>query len=225
MTLGDRVAVMLDGPLQQVAAPQALYERPVNEFVAGFIGSPSINLVEAEPRALGRRVVRELRWTPPRRGRGCPPCAAEPRDYVDRTVLLGFARSTWRMRRSSRIRRPTGASHDVRSDGAARCRGARALHRVCARPGGGHGRRQRPHPRRLSTGLRGRRLAAHRTCGSPQQDQGGRPDRARGRHEPPLLLRPGDARSRLGGPDETVTVPPESRWRPRCGVLGRPRTD
>jgi multiple sugar transport system ATP-binding protein len=48
MTLGDRVAVMLDGQLQQVAPPQALYERPVNEFVAGFIGSPSINMVEAE---------------------------------------------------------------------------------------------------------------------------------------------------------------------------------
>jgi multiple sugar transport system ATP-binding protein len=48
MTLGDRVAVMLDGRLQQVATPQALYERPANEFVAGFIGSPSINMVEAE---------------------------------------------------------------------------------------------------------------------------------------------------------------------------------
>jgi multiple sugar transport system ATP-binding protein len=48
MTLGDRVAVMLDGRLQQVAPPQALYERPVNEFVAAFIGSPSINLVEAQ---------------------------------------------------------------------------------------------------------------------------------------------------------------------------------
>ena len=48
MTLGDRVAVMRDGRLQQVATPQALYERPVNEFVAGFIGSPSINMIEAE---------------------------------------------------------------------------------------------------------------------------------------------------------------------------------
>jgi len=48
MTLGDRVAVMLDGRLQQVATPQGLYDRPVNDFVAGFIGSPSINLVEAE---------------------------------------------------------------------------------------------------------------------------------------------------------------------------------
>src|SRR5213592_853174 len=48
MTLGDRVAVMQHGKLQQVATPQALYERPVNEFVAGVIGSPSINMVEAE---------------------------------------------------------------------------------------------------------------------------------------------------------------------------------
>ncbi|MBA2643159.1 MAG: sn-glycerol-3-phosphate ABC transporter ATP-binding protein UgpC [Actinobacteria bacterium] len=48
MTLGDRVAVMQSGRLQQVATPQGLYERPVNEFVAGFIGSPSINLIEAE---------------------------------------------------------------------------------------------------------------------------------------------------------------------------------
>ena len=48
MTLGDRVAVMQKGRLQQVATPQGLYERPVNEFVAGFIGSPSINMIEAE---------------------------------------------------------------------------------------------------------------------------------------------------------------------------------
>ncbi|HEX3255943.1 MAG TPA: sn-glycerol-3-phosphate ABC transporter ATP-binding protein UgpC [Gaiellaceae bacterium] len=48
MTLGDRVAVMRDGHLQQVDTPQTLYDNPVNQFVAGFIGSPSINLVEAE---------------------------------------------------------------------------------------------------------------------------------------------------------------------------------
>jgi multiple sugar transport system ATP-binding protein len=48
MTMGDRVAVMRDGHLQQVDTPQALYESPVNEFVAGFIGSPAINLVKAE---------------------------------------------------------------------------------------------------------------------------------------------------------------------------------
>jgi multiple sugar transport system ATP-binding protein len=47
MTLGQRVAVMRDGKLQQVDAPQRLYEEPVNTFVAAFIGSPSMNLVEA----------------------------------------------------------------------------------------------------------------------------------------------------------------------------------
>ena len=48
MTLGDRVAVLRDGKLQQVDTPQNLYDRPVNLFVAGFIGSPSMNLVQAK---------------------------------------------------------------------------------------------------------------------------------------------------------------------------------
>jgi multiple sugar transport system ATP-binding protein len=47
MTLGDRVCVLRGGLLQQVDRPQALYERPANLFVAGFIGSPAMNLVEA----------------------------------------------------------------------------------------------------------------------------------------------------------------------------------
>ena len=48
MTMGDRVAVMNAGRLQQVDTPQVLYDQPMNEFVAGFMGSPAINLVEAE---------------------------------------------------------------------------------------------------------------------------------------------------------------------------------
>ena len=47
MTMGDRVAVMRKGELQQVADPQTLYDRPVNLFVAGFIGSPAMNMLEA----------------------------------------------------------------------------------------------------------------------------------------------------------------------------------
>jgi multiple sugar transport system ATP-binding protein len=46
MTMGDRVAVMRRGVLQQVAPPQELYDRPVNVFVGGFIGSPSMNLLQ-----------------------------------------------------------------------------------------------------------------------------------------------------------------------------------
>ncbi|MFL5919633.1 MAG: ABC transporter ATP-binding protein [Gaiellaceae bacterium] len=48
MTLGDRVAIMRDGVLQQVAQPQELYDRPRNLFVAEFIGSPAMNLVGAD---------------------------------------------------------------------------------------------------------------------------------------------------------------------------------
>jgi multiple sugar transport system ATP-binding protein len=90
MTLGDRVAVMLDGRLQQVATPQALYERPVNEFVAGFIGSPSINIVEAELARSngglsvsfgGHRLAVDDAVTRARTSLG---------DYLDGTVLLGI---------------------------------------------------------------------------------------------------------------------------------------
>jgi len=48
MTLGHRVCVLRDGQLQQVDTPQALYDNPVNLFVAGFIGSPAMNFVSAE---------------------------------------------------------------------------------------------------------------------------------------------------------------------------------
>jgi multiple sugar transport system ATP-binding protein len=48
MTMGDRVAVMKDGILQQVDTPLKLYDKPVNLFVAGFIGSPQMNLIAAK---------------------------------------------------------------------------------------------------------------------------------------------------------------------------------
>ena len=47
MTLGDRVAIMLSGELQQVASPMELYNNPANLFVAGFIGSPGMNFLPA----------------------------------------------------------------------------------------------------------------------------------------------------------------------------------
>jgi multiple sugar transport system ATP-binding protein len=46
MAMGDRVAVMNDGKLQQVGAPESVYRNPVNRFVAGFLGSPSMNFVD-----------------------------------------------------------------------------------------------------------------------------------------------------------------------------------
>jgi sn-glycerol 3-phosphate transport system ATP-binding protein/multiple sugar transport system ATP-binding protein len=50
MTMGHRVAVLRDGRLQQIGTPEELYDRPVNTFVASFIGSPAITLVEATVR-------------------------------------------------------------------------------------------------------------------------------------------------------------------------------
>ena len=56
MTMGDRVAVLKDGVLQQVDTPRAMYSKPDNAFVAAFIGSPQMNLFDAE-----------IIWTPPNR--------------------------------------------------------------------------------------------------------------------------------------------------------------
>jgi multiple sugar transport system ATP-binding protein len=90
MTMGDRVAVMQTGHLQQVDTPQVLYDSPVNEFVAGFIGSPSINLVEAQlDRSNGDltvafgdyRLAVDDRLARNRSGLA---------DYVGRTVMLGI---------------------------------------------------------------------------------------------------------------------------------------
>jgi multiple sugar transport system ATP-binding protein len=47
MTMGDRIAVLKDGILMQVGTPQELYDTPANVFVAGFIGSPAMNIIEA----------------------------------------------------------------------------------------------------------------------------------------------------------------------------------
>jgi multiple sugar transport system ATP-binding protein len=57
MTMGDRVAVMRDGRLEQVDTPQALYDRPANLFVAAFIGSPAMNLVRGRLEEDGGRLA------------------------------------------------------------------------------------------------------------------------------------------------------------------------
>jgi multiple sugar transport system ATP-binding protein len=60
MTMGDRVAVMNRGQLQQLDTPRALYDRPANLFVASFIGSPPINLFSAELAGLAGQPVAQL---------------------------------------------------------------------------------------------------------------------------------------------------------------------
>jgi multiple sugar transport system ATP-binding protein len=90
MTMGDRVAVIRKGMLQQVDSPQALYEHPRNLFVAGFIGSPAMNLLEVELAANERgRVIRLAGFELPVPGEvmaARPALAA----YEGRTVVLGI---------------------------------------------------------------------------------------------------------------------------------------
>jgi multiple sugar transport system ATP-binding protein len=90
MTLGDRVAVMRHGVLQQFERPQALYDRPVNLFVAEFIGSPAMNLVtsevtESEGALWARLGANKLRVDD-------AAAAARPglRAYLGREIVLGI---------------------------------------------------------------------------------------------------------------------------------------
>ncbi len=90
MTMGDRVAVMRKGELQQVADPQTLYDRPVNLFVGGFIGSPAMNMVEATLEQQNGGYVAKLGDQPlalsPEALQARPGLAA----YAGRMVILGI---------------------------------------------------------------------------------------------------------------------------------------
>lgn len=57
MTLGDRIVIMSQGKVQQVDAPLAIYERPQNRFVAGFLGTPPMNFVEGQLLSVGEQVI------------------------------------------------------------------------------------------------------------------------------------------------------------------------
>jgi multiple sugar transport system ATP-binding protein len=90
MTMGDRVAVLRKGVLQQVDEPQSLYEHPRNLFVAGFIGSPAMNLLEATLRRDNGNLVTEFGGfrlhVPPEVAADRPLLAK----YENRTIVLGI---------------------------------------------------------------------------------------------------------------------------------------
>jgi multiple sugar transport system ATP-binding protein len=90
MTMGDRIAVMRKGELQQVGEPQELYDRPVNLFVGGFIGSPAMNMLESTlARANGGLAV-EVGGQ--RLAVGDEALSSRPglQEYEGRTVVLGI---------------------------------------------------------------------------------------------------------------------------------------
>src|SRR5512136_2627911 len=86
MTMGTRIAVMKEGVLQQVDAPQTLYDRPGNQFVAGFIGSPSMNFFEMQLLRSGDDLYAQsetlrLRLPPDRH--------TALKDYVGKAIVVG----------------------------------------------------------------------------------------------------------------------------------------
>lgn len=86
MTMGDRVAVMKDGHLQQVDTPLALYDKPANLFVAGFIGSPQMNLLQA--RVSGTELLV---------GDVAVPMGAGARSRASEEVTVGVRPESWRV--------------------------------------------------------------------------------------------------------------------------------
>ncbi|MBT2206620.1 ABC transporter ATP-binding protein [Actinomadura sp. NEAU-AAG7] len=93
MTLGDRVAVLRKGVLQQVGSPRELYEQPVNLFVAGFIGSPSMNFLPASvdgttlETPLGRFEVRDERKAAALEGREVVLVGIRPEHFEDASLV------------------------------------------------------------------------------------------------------------------------------------------
>ena len=100
MTLADRIAVMKGGVIQQLDTPQAIYNRPVNRFVAGFIGSPGMNFIEGElddgsaPASRAerrRRAARPLRVRQRRRTAGGAVLGVRPEHIAARRAAQGAA--------------------------------------------------------------------------------------------------------------------------------------
>ena len=109
MTMGDRVSVMRKGEIQQVAPPQELYERPVNLFVGGFIGSPAMNLVEASIERSNGELGGADRRAPTHAGR-----RARSRAPRARGLRRPQGRGRHPARRTSRIRRSSPTHPTIR---------------------------------------------------------------------------------------------------------------
>ena len=208
MTLGERVAVLRDGVVQQCDVPQELFRRPANLFVAAFIGSPAMNLVEA-------RCRRRARSSASTCSRCRPPACRRA------TSSSGCARP----RSSSRARGPIRTAADrgraelveELGDEARRAvRGRRAARAGRRGPGRGRRRRRRAaagrRPRaRLRRGLRGR-VDGRRASGSARR----RPPRA-------ALLRPGRRRGAHARATRTSRASSQRRARRRAARRRAPR--
>ncbi|KVH13847.1 MULTISPECIES: ABC transporter ATP-binding protein [Burkholderia] len=90
MTLGDRIAVMKDGVVQQFGAPQDIYDSPSNLFVAGFIGAPPMNFINGRLVEQGSGIALEIDTGLARSALNLPFDAAKLKSHVGREVILGL---------------------------------------------------------------------------------------------------------------------------------------
>ena len=199
MTMGDRVAVMRKGELQQVADPQTLYDRPVNLFVGGFIGSPAMNMLEATLERAngdahrGRVGDAARRSSTTRRSTRSP--ALEDYDGRARDPRHPARGPRGRRARARRAGRPAAAR--ARSSCARRsARRSWCTSASSAQPAETEETKELARGRRTATDGAGRRAgatarsssaASARARASTEGDDG----RGRGRHARAALLRPG----------------------------------
>jgi multiple sugar transport system ATP-binding protein len=90
MTLGDRIAVMKDGVVQQFGAPQDIYDSPSNLFVAGFIGAPPMNFIQGKLVEQGSGVGVEIDTGIKRSVLNLPFTSAKVKAHVGKEVILGL---------------------------------------------------------------------------------------------------------------------------------------
>ena len=187
MTLGQRVAVMRDGRIVQVDEPQTLYREPVDLFVAAFIGSPAMNLVEAV--IDGDHVVfGQL----PRPARSGPPARARA------SSASSSASGPRRSRTASFALRAPAAHPGARRGG----RGARrGRPRLLPRRGAAGGRRAQRREAETESLLTDGVDAVHRACRSGRTRRGGRDREPRRRPGAVPLLRRRSAGAAWSGAD------------------------
>ncbi|MGN1137558.1 MAG: ABC transporter ATP-binding protein [Oscillospiraceae bacterium] len=90
MTMGDRIVVMKDGFIQQVDSPQNLYANPVNLFVAGFMGSPQMNFIDAVLRKIEGKYTIEFGSEDTKTSRGVKYYVELPESKIDENVLSNY---------------------------------------------------------------------------------------------------------------------------------------
>lgn len=89
MTLADRIAIMKDGFVQQLGSPQEVYDNPANMFVAGFIGSPSMNFIPCQVKKKSGKIIIELKSETKNHHIPIDPALCDLERFVGKDVTMG----------------------------------------------------------------------------------------------------------------------------------------